>query len=89
MAKDVRAPIAYVKSEGKRPYYYANAHEKDYVPLAPVEMAIEDVRGTATSLDEEGFVLVDHKSAIEDWADRERVAARHPAEIVELKNPCT
>jgi hypothetical protein len=84
MTKDFRAPIAYVGYEGKRPYYYANAHEKDYVPLAPVEMAIADVRGSATSLDEEGFVLVDHASAIADWTDREEVSAHHPAEIEEL-----
>ena len=48
------APIAYVRDTGERPRYYANAHEKDTIVLAPVAMAIEDMRGRETSLDVEG-----------------------------------
>ena len=48
MSKSVTAPIAYVRDTGARPRYYANAHEKDTIVVAPVPMAIEDLRGTAT-----------------------------------------
>jgi len=33
--KDVRAEIGYSERTEKRPYFYANAHEKDFVPLKP------------------------------------------------------
>ena len=29
----------------RAPYFYANAHEKDFVPLKPAEVAIADARG--------------------------------------------
>ena len=35
---NVRAAIGYTERTGKRPYFYANAHEKDYVPLKPREV---------------------------------------------------
>ncbi|MBS1239438.1 MAG: hypothetical protein H6R45_144 [Proteobacteria bacterium] len=82
--RNVRAPIGYTEETGKRPYFYANAHEKDYVPLAPVEMDITDARGMATSLDREGFVLVEHESALADLTDMAAVATTHAAEIEEL-----
>jgi hypothetical protein len=82
--KDVRAAIGYTERTAKAPYFYANAHEKDYVPLAPVEMAIADARGLAASLDREGFVMVEHESAVADLTDLEQVAAVHRDEIAAL-----
>jgi hypothetical protein len=81
---NVRAAIGYTERTGKRPYFYANAHEKDYVPLAPVEVEITDARTLATSLDREGFVLVEHDSAVADLTDLEAVAAVHMGEVAEL-----
>jgi hypothetical protein len=80
----VRAAIGYTERTGKKPYFYANAHEKDYVPLKPAEVEITDARGLDTDLDREGFVLVQHKSAVEDLTDLDAVAAIHRDEIAEL-----
>ena len=68
-AGNVRAEIGYTEDTGKQPYFYANAHEKDDVPLKPAAMDITDARGVDTSLDREGFILVQHASAVEDLTD--------------------
>ncbi|MCL6252235.1 hypothetical protein M3P36_14415 [Altererythrobacter sp. KTW20L] len=80
----VRAMIGYAERTEKKPYFYANAHEKDYVPLAPVEMEIHDARGLDCSLDVEGFTLVQHRSAVADLTDLAEVARVHADEIAEL-----
>lgn len=80
----IRAAIAYVKDTGERPRYYANAHEKDTIVLAPVEKAITDIRGISTSLDREGAILVRHRSAVTDWADPEQIRTIHVPEIESL-----
>lgn len=82
--KDVRAKIGYTGPTDRTPYFYANAHEKDYVPVAPVEVDIVDARGLDTSLDREGFMLVEHRSAVADLTDLAQVAAVHSGEIAEL-----
>ena len=65
----VRAAIGYTERTGKKPFFYANAHEKDYVPLKPAEVEIIDARGLDTDLDREGFVLVEHESAVQDLTE--------------------
>jgi hypothetical protein len=81
---DVRAKIGYSERTEKRPYFYANAHEKDFVPLAPAEVAIADARGLDCSLDREGFTLIEHRSAVADLTDLKAVADVHRAEISDL-----
>ena len=81
---DVRAEIGYAARTERRPYFYANAHEKDYVPLAPAEVAIRDARGLDCSLDVEGFTLVEHASAVADLTDLGEVARVHRGEIEAL-----
>ena len=81
---NVRAAIGYTERTGKKPYFYANAHEKDYVPLKPAEMDITDARGLDADLDREGFVLVQHKSAVDDLTDLDAVNRVHAGEIAEL-----
>ncbi len=81
---NIRAQIGYTRETGKRPFFYANAHEKDYVPLAPVEMDIRDARAMDCSLDREGFTLVQHKSALADLTDMDAVARVHAGEIADL-----
>ena len=88
-AKDVRARIGYSERTGKRPYFYANAHEKDYVPLAPVEVEIRDARTISASLDQEGFTLVEHRSALADLTDLDAVRRVHLGEIVGLLRSVT
>ena len=73
----VRAAIGYTERTGRKPFFYANAHEKDYVPLKPAEVEIADARGLETDLDREGFVLVEHRSAVEDLTDLDAVARVH------------
>ena len=80
----VRAEIGYTRRTERAPYFYANAHEKDYVPLAPVEVPIFDARGSDTDLDREGFTLVEHRSALSDLTEMEAVAQTHGGEIAEL-----
>jgi hypothetical protein len=81
---EVRAAIGYTERTGRAPYFYANAHERDYVPLAPVAMPITDLRGQETDLDREGFVLVQHASAVPDLTDMAQVAGVHRGEIAAL-----
>jgi hypothetical protein len=86
---DVRAKIGYSARTERRPHFYANAHEKDYVPLAPAEVAIHDARGLDCSLDVEGFTLVDHASAVSDLTDLDAVAKVHRGEIEQLLKQVT
>ena len=81
---DVRAAIGYSERTERRPFFYANAHEKDFVPLKPVEVTIADARGLDTDLDREGFTLVEHASAVADLTDLDEVARVHRGEIAEL-----
>jgi hypothetical protein len=89
MSGTVVAPIAYVRDTGERPRYYANAHERDTIALAPVPMPIVDMRGEATSLDVEGCVLWPHRSAVADFADPGQIAQVHVAEIAALVKQAT
>lgn len=84
MPDSISATIAYVQPGGPRPFYYANAHERDCVPVTGRTMPVADARPLATALDREGFVLAPHVSRVGDFADAAEVAATHPAEIVEL-----
>ena len=85
----VRAAIGYTERTARKPYFYANAHEKDYVPLKPAEVEITDARGLDTDLDREGFVLVQHKSAVADLTDLDAVTRVHVGEIAELLSRVT
>jgi hypothetical protein len=81
--------INYSAREPARPRYYANDHSRDTVVIDARIMPMHDVRGQATSLDVEGFVLVDHKSALTDFSDRDAAAKIHCPEIVELVKAIT
>lgn len=81
---DVRAMIGYSERTDRKPFFYANAHEKDFVPLAPQEVTLHDARVAGCSLDVEGFQLVEHRSKVADLTDLAAVAEHHTAEIEEL-----
>jgi hypothetical protein len=85
----IRAPIGYSERTEKKPYFYANAHEKDFVPLKPAEVEICDARGLDCCLDVEGFTLVEHKSTVEDLTDLDQVAKVHSGEIIALLKELT
>ena len=87
--KSVRAEIGYSERTERKPYFYANAHEKDFVPLKPAEVTIRDARGLDCDLDREGFTLVSHTSAVEDMTDLKAVAEVHRAECAALLKELT
>jgi hypothetical protein len=81
---NVRAAIAYAGRDIARPRYHANDTSRDLLAIAPVVLDIADARGSGTTLDQEGFRLVSHRSAVADFGDREAVNAVHRREIVDL-----
>lgn len=89
MGRDVVAAIGYSERTEQRPFFYANAHEKDYVPLLPAEVTIRDARGLNADLDREGFCLVQHRSAVADLTDLAAVKAVHSPEIEALLKQVT
>ena len=83
------ASIAYVARDGHRPYYYANAHHLDRVPLDPRDMVLIDGGRGEVRIDREGFACLPHVSAVADFTDRAVVAAVYPDEIVALVRAAT
>jgi hypothetical protein len=80
----VEAAIGYVARTPFKQRYYANDHTRDTVVHDPHAMAISNGRLRETSLDNEGFMLVQHASEVSDFENSAEVAALHPAEIAEL-----
>ncbi len=80
----MEAWIAYSGRRFARPRYYANAHERDAVDIAPVLMPVLDGRIAGTTIDREGFAQVEHHSAVRDFRDRDEVARVHRREIEDL-----
>lgn len=83
------ATIAYVARDAARPFYYANAHARDCVPLDPREMPLIDGRAAAPRIDREGFACLRHVSAVADFTDRNAVAAIYADEIAALVRAAT
>jgi hypothetical protein len=79
-----RAIINYAARTDYRQRYYANDHSRDTVVIDGQEMDIHDARGLQTTLDQQGFKLVQHQSAVCNFEDRDEVAAIHSSEIVDL-----
>lgn len=76
--------INYSARQPARPRYYANDHSRDTVIVEQHAMTAHDARAAAVGLDDAGFMLVDHKSAVRDFADRETATRLHCPEIAEL-----
>ena len=76
--------IAYSGRAVPRPRYYANDHSRDVLDITLIEMDVRDARARAPTLDDAGFTLVAHHSAVGDFADRAAIEASHRAEIVAL-----
>ena len=82
--RSVEAVVNYLGAMTARPRYHAQDHSRDNLVLDPRIVRIEDLRGSETTLDREGFVLVAHKSAVADFRDEAEVGRVHPAEIEDL-----
>lgn len=85
-AHTVTADIVYLGPMAERPRFHANDHSRDNLVLDTHAVAIEDARWrhVPPSLEREGFMLVKHKSAIEDFRDVDEVGRRAAAEITTL-----
>jgi len=78
------ATINYAARSAVRPRYFANDSSRDTVVIDARRMEIADARDRAPRLDREGFVRVDHRSTIADFADADAVMAIHRDEIAAL-----
>jgi hypothetical protein len=76
--------INYVARTPFRPRYYANDHSRDLLEIDVRSMHIADARALSPTLDREGFMLVAHHSAVEDFTDSAAVLTIHRAEIAAL-----
>jgi hypothetical protein len=81
---DTRAMIAYSGRSVPRPRYYANDHSRDVLDVTLMAMGVTDARALTPTLDDAGFTLVAHRSAVHDFTDRAAVEAIHRPEIVAL-----
>lgn len=68
---DVRATVGYLASSARRPRADSEIPSRSVMPTVEVEILALDMRGAspAPSLEAEGFTLVAHRSAVEDFAD--------------------
>ena len=86
MTRSVRGSLGFSEPMATRPKFHANDISRDVLNVIPREVAIDDARQrtTAPSLDQEGFCLVDHKSAVRDFRDPREIERVHVDEIREL-----
>jgi hypothetical protein len=82
----VRAPMSYVGAMSVRPRFFANDQSRNVLALDPRTVWIEDARRRAAParLEEDGFTIVAHSSAVSDFRDSTEVARLHPSEIESL-----
>src|SRR5271154_5091122 len=81
---NVRAPIAYAGRGIQRPRYHANDASRDQLEVVAVDMDIADARSLGVKLEETGFELVGHRSAVADFGDRGAVDAIYRTEVIGL-----
>jgi hypothetical protein len=79
-----RGMIAYAGRAVARPRYHANDHSRDVLDIGPIEMDITDARTVTPTLDDAGFTLVTHDSAVGDLTDRVALETVYRPEIIEL-----
>jgi hypothetical protein len=80
----VCAAIAYAGRGIARPRYHANDSSGDLLEIARIDMDIADGRARDAALDDAGFTLIAHHSAVTDFGDLEAVSAVYRREIVDL-----
>ena len=72
---DVRATIGYLASSTRRPRADSQVPSRSVMPTVEVEILAHDMRGAfpAPSLEKEGFTLLRHESAVDDFGDARQV----------------
>src|ERR1700722_16869728 len=75
MKRTVEGRVHYTGPMAERPRYYANDHSRDVLALEERTILIDDAREQAISptLETEGFVLIKHRSAVEDFRNAQEV----------------
>src|SRR5271154_6255893 len=84
IAGRMRAAIAYAGRDIARPRYHANDSSRDQLDIVPFVLDITNARERGTTLDQEGFCLVAHRSGVADFGDREVVATLYRREVIDL-----
>lgn len=81
----IRAQIRYVV-KGEKAIFYPADREKSYWPPDDHEMTITDARPLREelSIPRNGFVLLEHRTAVKDFHDPAQVESIYTGEIVEL-----
>lgn len=82
----VLAKLGFSEPMAVRPKFHANDTSRDVLNVIQRVVRIDDARRRAKppTLDEEGFCLVEHASAVRDFRDRAEIERVHVAEIREL-----
>jgi hypothetical protein len=82
----VDAEVNYLGPMSVRPEFFAEKYCDNNLNLVPTRVRIEDLRGheRETSLEIEGFQLVQHQTAVTDFRDAEEVARVYIPEIQAL-----
>jgi hypothetical protein len=85
-ARTVAGTINYIGPMTERPRYYANDHSRDVLQFDSRVVTITDARFSpvAPSLLREGFQIVEHQSAVDDFNDPELVSKYGLTEIERL-----
>jgi hypothetical protein len=81
---NVSAAIAYAGRGVQRPRYHANDASRDVLEIVTQDMEIFDARKLDVKLEQTGFELFGHRSAVSNFGDGDAVAALYRSEIIEL-----
>jgi len=85
-ARSVIGTLGFSEPMPTRPRFHANDISRDVLNVVPRAVEIDDLRQrtVAPSLDVEGFCLVSHRSAVQDFRDAGQVERVHVDEIRQL-----
>lgn len=83
--------LNYIGPMSDRPRYYADNGSRDVLTLAPHTVEVENarLRTQPDSLDQAGFTLVAHKSAVADFRNPEALASVYRPEMQQLLRELT
>jgi hypothetical protein len=87
----VESSISYLGDCAGKPIFYGRQRELNNLPLTSKPVRVEDgrpIRGEV-SLDREGFVLADHRTAVTNFFDREQVRTVYMPELEALLKDLT
>lgn len=82
----VRASMRYVADEWRSPPFEPGAPPRTRLPSQSVDVTVEDLRCAAqpASLAREGFELLDHKSQVTDFSDKDQIETTYLSEVEEI-----